>query len=788
MRALVMLWCCSSLAWAAGGAAKKSAPSGTAAKKAAEEQAARGDAWTVAGRCDEALKSYRHAVELDGKNALVKVRMAHCQAKTGDADGARKLLEELATQPGPAAAAALTELGDLALDAKDWKSAVSAYERLLEKSPTSAEAKTALVDALKGLADAGDAAARTRALELCAQLKTDPRAGGAAQRHAEETEALLKYGDSGKDLLDGRARLAMGDAKGAVVALERVVTAHADLEEAQYLLGVAYAAPGVARKDDARKAWRKAPHQKEAQLALGVDAYEAGDLDEADKRLTGAAAIDANYQAAQYQLGLVYHERGDNDRARRAWQRAAAIDPKSELGKWAATKLQVMTGNINALAEGQVIDSSSEIGIGQQIAKQIEEKFGRVDDPKLEERLEGILKKLAQVSDRPAGELRYRVMLIDVPMINALTLPGGTILVFRGLIDLVNNKMGGTDDAWASVLGHECAHASLRHGMGMIQVASSLSPKAFEGGAGDLAGLLNTVSRAHEFEADQFGALYAYRAGFNPAESITLHETMLQAMGEIPRGMTHPTHAERIARVRDYLLDLRAKVRGFDLAVNALNNGDYDAAIGRFEVFLGVFPDSTGARSNLGVALHRKALLQLEPSTRFRRATDVDPNSRARKIELRAADVNAAGLKQAPKIDERLLREAASEYQAALAIDPAYTRAQVNLGAALDDLKDRKGARAQLEKAVRQAPQSKEAWNNLGAVAAETGDTERALTAFKKAIELDGGYAEAWFNLAMTYEQAAKDKDAAAAWDKYVALDGRSGWTEIARTHRARIH
>jgi Flp pilus assembly protein TadD len=166
----------------------------------------------------------------------------------------------------------------------------------------------------------------------------------------------------------------------------------------------------------------------------------------------------------------------------------------------------------------------------------------------------------------------------------------------------------------------------------------------------------------------------------------------------------------------------------------------------------------------------------------------VDPNSRARKIELRSAEVNVGGLKAAPKIDERLLREAVGEYNAALAIDPSYVKAQVNLGAALDDLKDRKGARAALEKAVRMAPTSKEAWNNLGAVAAETGDNERALTAFKKALELDGGYAEAWFNIAMTYEQSAKEKDAAAAWDKYVALDGKSGWTDIARTHRARIH
>ena len=81
------------------------------------------------------------------------------------------------------------------------------------------------------------------------------------------------------------------------------------------------------------------------------------------------------------------------------------------------------------------------------------------------------------------------------------------------------------------------AHAALRHGMGMIQVASSMGStaenagKSFMGSEGELYSLLMTISRAHEFEADQFGALYAYRAGFNPAEAVTLHEKMLQAMG-----------------------------------------------------------------------------------------------------------------------------------------------------------------------------------------------------------------------------------------------------------------
>ena len=84
-------------------------------------------------------------------------------------------------------------------------------------------------------------------------------------------------------------------------------------------------------------------------------------------------------------------------------------------------------------------------------------------------------------------------------------------------------------------------------------------------------------------------------------------------------------------------------------------------------------------------------------------------------------------------------KEAIGEYQAALAIDPGTTFRQVNLGAALDDLKDNKGARATLEKAVRMAPNAKEAWNNLGAVAAERRHHAGARGA-DKAVALDGNF------------------------------------------------
>jgi predicted Zn-dependent protease len=721
------------------------------------------------------VKAYRRALELDPAKPGVKVRLAHCLARLPDSRAeAMQILDGMGEDR-----AALAERADLLQAAGDFRAAAEAYEKLGDRG--------SLLETLASWALGGDVGARERGLALCKKLKGDQSADAALRRRAEELEGQLLYGEAARDVVDAKAKLAAGDARGAAAILEKVTAAHGDLEEAQYLLGLAYATPEINKHGDAKKAWKRAPHVKEAQLALGVDAYESGELEESVRALKAALALDAAFQAAHYQLGLVLHENGDLDGARAAWTRAVALDPRSELGRWASTKLQVLTGDVHALAEGQVIDSSSEINIGQRLAEQVTGRFGRVDDAALETRLEGILHRLSKVSDRPERELRYRVVLVDVGMINALTLPGGTILVFRGLIDLIKNKLGDRDDVWAAVLGHECAHAALRHGMGMIQVASTLAEgKAFAAGPGDLAGLFNTLSRAHEFEADQFGVLYAYRAGFNPAASLSLHEQMRAAMGEVPRGMTHPQHAERIARMRDYLLELRSNVHGFDLGIQSLKDGEFAQAASRFEVFLGVFPDSLSARSNLGVALHRQALAALPPSSNFRRTTDVDPESRARKIELHAGEVGLPGMAK-PKADERLLREAVGEYQATLAIDPRYTHAQVNLGAALDDLKDRKGARTTLEQAVRAAPQSKEAWNNLGAVAAETGDTARALEALQKAIALDGSYVDAWFNLGLTFEQAGKNKDAAAAWDKYLALDGKSGWAEVARTHRGRI-
>lgn len=766
----------------AGGAANARPTKGAVDPRA--EATARGDAWAMAGRCDEAITQYKKALA-GGDDVHVRAHLAACllSTKAGGADPlaeAQTIVDEgLKTSRDPEL---LFAAGDLALRKKDLARAVALYAELEKLAPRKREARRARLEALTQLGG-DDAEYKRVAIELARTIVADNGEAPLARAHAEELLVGLRFGAVGKELLAAKRKLSEGDLKGGIALLEPLAQANPTIEEAQYFLGMAYLSPGVGRRKDAIAAFKLAPKIKDAQLELGIDGLETGDLDGAADALNKAIALDSRFQAAHYHLALVERERGKLKEAQSELSRAIACGSDTPLGKQASTKLQLMTGQVHALTEGQVIDAASEVALGQAIADKVAMRFGAADDPVLQPRLEKILKRLATVADRPERELRYRIQIVDAPIVNALTLPGGTILVFRGLADMVKKEMNDSDDAWASILGHECAHAALRHGVGMMRMASSLTgASAFEGGAADLAQLMNTMSRSHEFEADQFGALYAYRAGFAPGESLRLHEAMLRASGEIPRGMTHPTHQERLAGLRDYLIELRAKVRGFDLAVKSLSDGELDASIVRFEVFLGVFPDSLSARSNLGVALHRKAVQGLAPTAELRRVTDVDPDSRARKIELRSTEK-----KDPPKLDRRALEAAVVEYRSALAVDPSYAPALTNLGAALFDLGDKKGARLALDRAVARAPKVAEAWINRATIAESEGKLPDAQADLRRALALDAKSAVAWFDLALVSEKMGRKDEAKAAWDRYLALDGKSGWAELATAHKAKL-
>ena len=167
----------------------------------------------------------------------------------------------------------------------------------------------------------------------------------------------------------------------------------------------------------------------------------------------------------------------------------------------------------------------------------------------------------------------WEVNVIDSDQANAFALPGGKMAVYTGLVPVAR-----TEDAVAVVMGHEIAHALLRHGaQRMAQQRLSQIGQA----AGAFSGMdpqqqqmvmaamgygyLLPYARKHETEADEVGLMLAAAACFDPREAVPLWERMGQASGgQAPPefASTHPNPGTRIANLQALLpkaLEYRAR-------------------------------------------------------------------------------------------------------------------------------------------------------------------------------------------------------------------------------------
>ena len=148
----------------------------------------------------------------------------------------------------------------------------------------------------------------------------------------------------------------------------------------------------------------------------------------------------------------------------------------------------------------------------------------------------------------------WRVQVIDSGEENAVNLPGGEILMLRGLIDRAK-----APEEVAGVLAHEIGHGLSRHGtralIGYVVVQSMLAVFAgdsarWAGTAADVA--LRAHSRDSEREADRLGVELLNRADIRAAglaawfRRIAAETDRNAANSYVSR---HPTSAERAADV-----------------------------------------------------------------------------------------------------------------------------------------------------------------------------------------------------------------------------------------------
>jgi len=211
------------------------------------------------------------------------------------------------------------------------------------------------------------------------------------------------------------------------------------------------------------------------------------------------------------------------------------------------------------------MSTREEASLGVQSYQQVLAQSESINSGPDLEMVKRVASRLATATGKAGADFDWRVSLIRSSQANAFCLPGGKIVVYTGILPITQNE-----PALATVLGHEMAHATSRHGSqrvleqnlaqtALTGVAMSLSDMDYDKqravmgalGAGTQFGVLMPFSRKHESEADEIGLLYMARAGYDPRESIRFWQRMENAGGAQPPEFlsSHPSHGTRIQQL-----------------------------------------------------------------------------------------------------------------------------------------------------------------------------------------------------------------------------------------------
>jgi Zn-dependent protease with chaperone function len=193
--------------------------------------------------------------------------------------------------------------------------------------------------------------------------------------------------------------------------------------------------------------------------------------------------------------------------------------------------------------------------LGAAVIEPVLEQTTRCAEPGGVAAIERIVRTLSASSSSP---YTYRVTVVRVPQVNAFAAPGGSIVIFRGLLDKTP-----TPEALAGVISHEMQHVIQRHGTrNLIRGLSLRALIAMISGDGGLGRVLETggalaalrYTRADEASADLEGLRMLQAARIDPQDIITFMETLLKQEGDLARPLVylsnHPATGDRLAALR----------------------------------------------------------------------------------------------------------------------------------------------------------------------------------------------------------------------------------------------
>jgi predicted Zn-dependent protease len=169
------------------------------------------------------------------------------------------------------------------------------------------------------------------------------------------------------------------------------------------------------------------------------------------------------------------------------------------------------------------LSDDEEIAIGNQLAEQYSSVTAQLSPEELG--LESYVGRVGNnVSSHAHRRLPYSFHLVpNRAMINAFSLPGGSVYVGEGLLDLLTSE-----DQLAAVLGHEVEHIDHYHCVERVQIEARLRKLRL-----DIIGALVQIpltvweagyNKDEELEADREGMRLAVLGGYSPYGAVSLFE------------------------------------------------------------------------------------------------------------------------------------------------------------------------------------------------------------------------------------------------------------------------
>jgi predicted Zn-dependent protease len=399
-----------------------------------------------------------------------------------------------------------------------------------------------------------------------------------------------------------------------------------------------------------------------------------------------------------------------------------------------------------------VLTPLEERRLGEDFMRQARAQLDIVDDPVLNEYLQGLGHRLT--SGAKVGQ-EFRFFLVNNPTINAFAVPGGFVGVHTGLLLAARNEA-----EVAAVLAHETAHITQRHIPRMIAESQRTSAPTL---AAILAGILIAASghqggeaaialatagaaqhelnftRNFEEEADRIGMNILNASGYDARAMPAFFERM-EALSRVYESnlpeflRTHPITERRIAESYNHAERFPARKNPSD--------HDFEDMQARLRVLttkpdeaLKVFRNTPQAKNAMEAEAQHYGLAvallanRLYPEARQESAALSSAHPEYIPYHLLRAEIELASGQTVAGLET--YKDAVRRYPKSLAVVQSYATALVQAGKSSE-------ARDLLDKAVRERPDEPALFRLLAKAAGESGRPMEAHRAYGEYYYLIG--------------------------------------------------